>query len=58
MTREGEGMQVPCILHFKGHKKSIDIFKKLNWIDPFSVMQRKTIQGCLKMFWTTVLSSF
>ena len=42
MTRVGEGMQVPCTLHFKGHKKFIDILKKLNWTDPFSVMQRKT----------------
>ena len=24
MTRVGEGMQVPCTLHFKGHKKFID----------------------------------
>ena len=40
-------MQVPCTLHFKGHKKLIDILKKdkqhsLNWTDTFSVMQRKT----------------
>ena len=28
MTRDGEGMQVLCTLHFKGHKKFIDILKK------------------------------
>ena len=28
MTRDGEGMQIPCTLHFKGHKKFIDILKK------------------------------
>ena len=28
MTRDGEGMQVPCTLHFNGHKKFIDILKK------------------------------
>ena len=28
MTRDGEGMQFPYILHFKGHKKFIDILKK------------------------------
>ena len=25
---DGEGMQVPCTLYFKGHQKSIDILKK------------------------------
>ena len=29
MTRDGEGIQVPCTLHFKGHKKFIDILKEL-----------------------------
>ena len=28
MTRDREGMQVPCTLHFKGHKKFIYILKK------------------------------
>ena len=28
MTRGGEGIQVPCTLHFKGHKKFFDILKK------------------------------
>ena len=51
MTRDGEGMQVPCTLHFKGHKKFIAILKdfegvtdrhSLNWTDTFCVMQRKT----------------
>ena len=28
MTRDGEGMQVPCTLHFKGHKKFVNILKK------------------------------
>ena len=28
MTQDGEGMQVPCTLHLKGHKKLIDILKK------------------------------
>ena len=28
MTRDGEGMQVSYTLHFKGHKKFIDILKK------------------------------
>ena len=25
---DGEGMQVPCTLHFRGHQKCIDILKK------------------------------
>ena len=25
---DGEGMQVPCTLYFKGHQKFIDILKK------------------------------
>ena len=28
MTRDGEGMQVPCTLHFKGHKKFIKNLEK------------------------------
>ena len=24
----GEGMQVPCTLHFKGHQKFVDVLKK------------------------------
>ena len=28
MTRDGEGMQVPCTLHFKGHKIFNGILKK------------------------------
>ena len=28
MTGDGEGMQVPCTLHFKRHKKVNDILKK------------------------------
>ena len=48
MIRGGEGMQVPCTLHLKGHKKFIDILMEgvkgqgLKWTDTFSVMQRKT----------------
>ena len=30
MIREGEGMQVPWTLHFKGDKKFIDILKELS----------------------------
>ena len=25
---DGEGMQVPCTLHFKGHQKFLEILKK------------------------------
>ena len=28
MTQDGQGMQVPYTLHFKGHKKFINILKK------------------------------
>ena len=49
MTGEGEGMQVPCTLHLKGHKKFIDILKKelsgtacTGLTHQISVMQRKT----------------
>ena len=45
---DGKGMQVPCTLHSKGHKKSIGHFEQgverhsLDWTDTFSLMQRKT----------------
>ena len=68
MTRDGEGMQVPCTLHFKGHKKFINILEKelsgteleLDW-HIFCNVKKDRIHGCFKiylMFWTTVLRSF
>ena len=41
MTLDGEGDAIPCTLHFKGHKKFIDILKK-ELSGTFSIMQRKT----------------
>ena len=60
--------QVPCTLHFKGHKKFNDILKKelsgteleLDW-HIFCDAKKDRIHGCFKiysMFSTTVLRSF